>query len=196
MSERSQIEQTEAGNASVEVVKQENSSTNNITENENTNKSEPVDLDNPIAQALLRKAHKNGPLLSIGKENNSSARCNICECPKSRNQPWEEHNTSERHISALIDKRGFNSALNELTKLNAKFITIQCDLCDTVFKNALYFQIHKNCLEHKRRYRELLKLVELAVNLKQNEAWSKITKPPKVTAKDVSRTLKALRKKW
>ena len=103
----------EAEKASVEITKQKNSS-RGIPENGNTDKSELIGLDNPIAQALLRKAHKYGSLLSLGKENNSSARWNIPECPKSRNQPSEEHNTSKRHISALIVRRGFNSALNEL----------------------------------------------------------------------------------
>ena len=69
MSERSQSEQAEAEKESVEISKQENLSTNNIIENENTDEAEPIYLHNYIARALLKKAHKKCPLISLGKQN-------------------------------------------------------------------------------------------------------------------------------
>ena len=132
----------------MEMMKQENSSTNNITEKGNADKSESVDLDNPIAQALFRKAHKNRPLLSLGKENNFSARWNISECPKSRNWPREEHNISERHISPPIDKRGFSSALDGLTKSKAKNLllisVIHAVLCSKTRSISRFLKISWN----------------------------------------------------
>ena len=119
----------------------------------------------------------------------------ICECAKPNNWLKEERNVSEHRTTSLISKRMFYSALNEPKKnQSAKFNSIQCDLCNTVFKTALYFHVHKSFLGHKRRYMEFLKFIEIVVNLKQSEAWSKITKPPKITAKNVLKALGALRK--
>ena len=113
MSEKSDSEEAIPG-TSIQISPEEIASNKNL-ENKESNKT-PIDWDNPITQALLANDHNKEPTLGLLKEKDSTARCNTCKLPKSRNQPWEDHNISQRRIEALIKDRGFNTALNELTK--------------------------------------------------------------------------------
>lgn len=142
-------------------------------------------------QEALNKGEKDH-LLSIA--NKDFDKCNICELKKPKTQPWIDHNISENHISALIRQKGFGKAVSNLNK-NCKFLRIKCELCGTWFGNPVLYQAHKYHAEHQLRVSDVLKWVKEAKNRGIARAtWNKISKPERITAKQISDGLKALKK--
>ena len=72
---------------------------------------------------------KRGPVHDmVGRQSALRQKCSTCGQSKTAHQPWEDHNCSEGHITNLINKRGFSSAIAYLDRECSKFLTVKCDL--------------------------------------------------------------------
>lgn len=119
----------------------------------------------------------------------SGEKCSTCQLSKPYNQSWPEHNRSESHIRHLILSRGFGPAVENLNREHANILSIKCDLCHTNYRNALLFNAHKVEDEHRRRVKELHRLVHLASSKGVIGRWTRVTKPRKTNPGVLSKTL-------
>ena len=132
-------------------------------------------------------------LLSSG--NGKFDKCNVCQGKKPKTQPWVDHNISEDHIAALIQHKGFGKAVNNLSNF-CNFLRIYCDICGTWFNNGVLFQAHKFHKEHQLRISDVLQWSRAAK--KRGIArgnWNRISKPDKITPKQISDGLKFIKTK-
>ena len=119
--------------------------------------------------------------------------CNVCKRKKSKTEAWADHNITDIHIAALINQKGFGRAVRNLNQ-NISYSRIHCDLCATWFKDPITFQAHKNWPEHRARLSDVHRWSEAARKRKFCKGtWTRIAKPEKFTAKDLSKGIKQLK---
>ena len=116
-------------------------------------------------------------------------KCSTCQTNKPYNQSWPEHNRSESHIRHLILSRGFGPGVENLNREPSNILTIKCNLFHTNYRNALFFNAHKDEDEHRRRVKELHRLVHLPSSKGVIRRWNKVTRPRKTNQGVLSKTL-------
>lgn len=127
---------------------------------------------------------------AIGQQKTGGERCNTCGELKPPTVSWDEHNISASHVQSLVNKRGYDTAIQLLEKNTHKFVEIRCDLCDTWFNTKLLFNAHKEIETHKQRFQLFQTLLNTAVSTcPEIKPWKRV-RYNKIVPPIISKSLK------
>lgn len=127
---------------------------------------------------------------AIGQKRPRGDKCNMCAEIKPPTISWEDHNVVTAHVQALVNTRGYDTAVQLLESNCRRFVDIRCDLCDTWFNTKVLFNAHKEIGTHEQRFQLFQSLLNTAVSTCPDiKRWQRV-RCNKIVPSIISKSLK------